>query len=148
MNLFFDTSALVKYFHIEEGTDKVTALIRNSDHEIWVLELARIEFMSALFRRYREHIINDEQLGLAISGFETEYSTFNVEPLNQIVASEAEALLKKYGKSEGLRTLDALHLGAFRLLAEEDWIFVSADEVLGNVVQIEGFRVINPCNQK
>jgi predicted nucleic acid-binding protein len=57
--LFFDTSALVKYFHVEEGTEQVTALINDSHNEIWVLELARIEFISALFRKYRAHIIND-----------------------------------------------------------------------------------------
>lgn len=67
--------------------------------------------------------------------------------MNQIVASEAEELLKKYGKSEGLRTLDALHLGSFRLLAEEDWVFVSANDVLCHTARLEGFRVINPCNK-
>lgn len=29
MKVFFDTSALVKYFHEEEGTDIVTLLIEN-----------------------------------------------------------------------------------------------------------------------
>ncbi|MDM8560756.1 type II toxin-antitoxin system VapC family toxin [Candidatus Parabeggiatoa sp. HSG14] len=145
MILFFDTSALVKYFHVEEGTERVTALINDSNNEIWILELARIEFISALFRKYRAHIINDNQLESAIEGFEAEYSTFNVEPLSQPAAFEAEYLLKKYGKTEGLRTLDALHFAAFRLLAEEGWYFVAADEVLCHTVQLEGFNVINPC---
>jgi len=146
MNFFFDTSALVKYFHVEKGTDIVTALIHNADNKILVLEVARIELMSALFRKYRDRVINNEQLELAIAGFEVEFRTFKVEPLNQLVAIEAEELVKKYGKSEGLRTLDALHLGSFRLLAEEDWVFVSADDVLCNTARLEGFRVINPCN--
>ncbi len=58
MILFFDTSALVKYFHVEEGTEQVTA---------------------------------------------------------------------------------------FRLLAEDGWHFVAADEVLCHVIQLDGFNVINPC---
>jgi len=136
----------VKYFHVEEGTEQVTALINDSNNEIWVLELARIEFISALFRKYRAHIINDKQLESAINGFEAEYSHFNVEPLSQPVAFEAEYLLKKYGKTEGLRTLDALHFAAFRLLAEEGWYFIAADEVLYHTVQLEGFNVINPCS--
>ncbi|MCK5720288.1 MAG: type II toxin-antitoxin system VapC family toxin [Thiomargarita sp.] len=145
MILFFDTSALVKYFHVEAGTEKVTTLINDSGNEVWILELARIEFMSALFRKYRMKSINDKQLELAISGFEEEYSGFNVEPLIQSVALEAESLLKKYGKVEGLRTLDALHFAAFRLLAEDNWYFVAVDEVLCNIVQLDGFNVINPC---
>jgi len=148
MNLFFDTSVLVKYFHVEKGTERVTALIHNADNNVFVLELARIEMMSAFFRKYRDHVIDNDQLELAIAGFEVEFRTFKVEPLNQLVACEAEDLLKKYGKSEGLRTLDALHLGSFRLLAEEDWVFVSADEVLCHTAQLEGFRVINPCNEE
>ena len=30
MNLFFDTSALVKFFHEEEGTEIVTKLVERS----------------------------------------------------------------------------------------------------------------------
>jgi len=70
MNLFFDTSALVKYFHIEEGTEQVTALIHDSAHEVWILGLARIEFISALFKKYRARVIDSDQLDLAIAGFE------------------------------------------------------------------------------
>ena len=81
----------------------------------------------------------------AIEGFEAEYNTFNVEPLSQQVTFEAEYFLKKYGKTKGLRTLDALHFAAFRLLAEPEWYFVVADEVLCQTVQLEGFNVINPC---
>jgi predicted nucleic acid-binding protein len=144
--LFFDTSALVKYFHIEEGSEYVTTLINDSNNEIWVLELARIEFISALFRKYRANIIDNNQLESAIDGFETEYNIFNIEPLSQAVAIEAEYLLKKYGKTEGLRTLDALHFAAFRLIAEEGWYFVATDEVLCQTVQLENFKVINPCH--
>lgn len=50
MNLFFDTSALVKYFHEEAGTDTVTGIITDPDNKIFVSELVRIEFLSALHR--------------------------------------------------------------------------------------------------
>ena len=48
MILFFDTSALVKYFHVEEGTEQITALINDPNNEIWILELARIEFIGLI----------------------------------------------------------------------------------------------------
>ena len=34
MNLFFDTSALIKFFHEEEGTDIVTELILDRNNEV------------------------------------------------------------------------------------------------------------------
>lgn len=39
MNLFFDTSALVKYFHSETGTTQVINLIDDSNNVIWVSDL-------------------------------------------------------------------------------------------------------------
>jgi len=35
LNLFFDTSALVKYFHLESGTDQVVELIDNTENQIF-----------------------------------------------------------------------------------------------------------------
>ena len=46
MNLFFDTSALVKFFHEETGTELVTQLINNPQNEVWISELTK-EFIYA-----------------------------------------------------------------------------------------------------
>ena len=77
MNLFFDTSALVKFYHNEVGT-------------------------------------------------------------------EAENLLKIYGKTYGLRTLDALHLAAFSLISESDWTFVTADIQQNEVAKEMNITTILP----
>jgi len=66
MNLFFDTSALVKFFHEEEGTDIITDLILEQNNEIWISELGRLEFISAVFRRFRNKELDEGQLNTAI----------------------------------------------------------------------------------
>jgi len=66
MNLFLDTSALVKLFHEEEGSGVVTAWIKDPSNEIWMLDLARLEFTSALYRRFRSQEINEEKLKIAL----------------------------------------------------------------------------------
>jgi len=53
MNLFFDTSALVKYYLPEIGSDRVESLVENQENTIWLSELLKVEFYSALFRRLR-----------------------------------------------------------------------------------------------
>lgn len=148
MNIFFDTSAIVKYFHIEDGTEQVAALIQKAGNEIWLSELAKVEFVSAVYRKYREGIIDDQKLELALEGFEADYAEFHIEPLGPPVTAEAVKLLKKYGKSEGLRTLDALHLASFNLLAEESWQFVAADKTLCRTASKEGHSVLNPMDSK
>jgi len=68
--------------------------------------------------------------------------------LRQSIIKEAETLLKKYGKIQGLRTLDALYIGAFSLIAEKEWYFVVADYNLCNVLQLIGFKTINPLQSE
>jgi len=53
MNLFLDTSALVKLFHEEEGSEIVKELILSGANSVWVLDLVRLEFLSAVLRRFR-----------------------------------------------------------------------------------------------
>lgn len=95
MKLFFDTSVLIKFFHEEDGSQEVTELITASENEIWISELVRIEFISALFRRFRTKEITEDKLNDAISGFDEEVATFNVEPLGHAIIREAEFLLIK-----------------------------------------------------
>jgi len=148
MNLFFDTSALVKFFHEEKGTETVTQLILGRTNEVWILELARVEFISAVSRRFRNREMNERQLNAAIDFFENEIAGFNIEPLGHAVVEEAESILKKFGKTNRLRTLDALHLGAFSLISESNWFFVASDNQLCKIAELIGLKTINPVREK
>lgn len=146
MILFFDTSALVKFFHEEKASETVTHLILSKDNEIWVSDLARIEFISAIFRKFRNKEVDDDQLREAIVGFEEQLIIFNIEPLGQAILKEAEYLLKVYGKTRRVRALDALQLGTFNLISEKGWFFVAADDVLCEIAKDLGFEIINPLS--
>ncbi|MFO7985945.1 MAG: type II toxin-antitoxin system VapC family toxin [Desulfatiglandaceae bacterium] len=100
MNLFFDTSALVKFFHEEVGTETVSKLILDPNNNIWVLELARLEFLSAVFRRFRTRELDEDRLNTAIDSFEKQVETWNVEPLGRAVLEEHTTINpdKGYGR--------------------------------------------------
>lgn len=144
MNLFFDTSALVKFFHEEEGTEAATDLILNTNNQVWISELARLEFLSTVFRRFRNKELDEERLNTAVNSFENQVDRFNIEPLGHAVLEEAALLLKNHGRAHGLKALDALHLGTFSLISEEDWAFVATDESLCGVAKLIGYNTINP----
>ena len=115
MILFFDTSALVKFFHREEGTDVVVSIISDLNNEVWISELARLEFICALHRRLRMNEINEDDLNKVLDGFYREYSKLNTKKIGRAVLNEAEALVKRLGRTSGLRALDAIHLATFNL---------------------------------
>jgi predicted nucleic acid-binding protein len=142
LNLFFDTSALVKYFHLESGTDQVVELIDNAENQIWVSGLARIEFISAFYRKLRRGDIDSGQLQESLSSFDIEWDQFNQQPLSDTVITEADKLMRKKASKYGLRALDALQLASFIVLAEKDWAFIVADGVLADTVVSENYDVI------
>lgn len=142
VNLFFDTSALVKYFHIEDGSSQVIDMMDDLANQVWVSDLARIEFISALYRKLRRGDVDERQLQDALAGFDVEWSRFNIHPLNETVVAEADKLLRKKARTHRLRALDALQFASFRLLAEQDWAFVVADELLADTVAKDGFTII------
>ena len=144
MNLFFDTSALVKFFHEEEGTEAVTNLILEANTLVWISELARLEFLSTVFRRFRNKELDEKRLNIAVNSFEAQIDRFNIEPLGHAVLEEAALLLKIHGRTHGLKALDALHLGTYSLISEDDWAFVATDGSLCSVVKLIGYNTINP----
>ncbi|RJR44002.1 MAG: PIN domain-containing protein [Desulfobacteraceae bacterium] len=147
MILFFDTSALVKFFHREEGTDVVVSLITDPGNSVWLSELARLEFVCALHRRCRMKEIEEDQLSKVIEGFTSEFSRFNTRKIGSAVLEEAETLVNRLGKSIGLRALDAIHLATFSLLNQaKEMPFVAADETLLKAARSIGARVINPLH--
>jgi Leu/Phe-tRNA-protein transferase len=64
-----------------------------------------------------------------------------------VTINEAKLLLKKYGKARALRTLDAFQLGAFTMICDDDWFFVTSDTRLCNIAEQIGLRTINPLNE-
>jgi predicted nucleic acid-binding protein len=144
MKFFFDTSALVKLFYEESGTSIVTRIMDHSASETWISDLARLEFTSALYRRFRNKSLDEIKLHIATTYFEKQLDSFNIEPMNQLVIDEAGLFLKRYGKEYGLRTLDALHLGTYSLISEQGWCFVTSDVVLLEVAKMAGFLSLNP----
>jgi predicted nucleic acid-binding protein len=69
MKYFFDTSAFVKFYRDEKGTDVVEEIIQNEINQIMVMELLRLEFVSALFRKFRNNEITDYDLSFILNKF-------------------------------------------------------------------------------
>jgi len=58
MNLFFDTSALVKIFHDEAGSIEIRNIYIDGKKYLYILDIAQIEYYSALYRRFRNKEIS------------------------------------------------------------------------------------------
>lgn len=145
-SFYCDTSALVKLYHQEVGTERLQELFRQEEHVLVIFELAIVEFYSTLARKMRIVEITPEAQGEAHRNFEADCrQRFVVDPLGSSVIQKAKELLQKHGNTKALRTLDALHLGAcLSALPHGTPVFVSADARQLDVGTLEGLQVLNP----
>ena len=58
---FFDTSALIKYYHDELGRQKVVDLVDNPNNRIFISRFGLIEWHSAFFRLMRMNTFTQDE---------------------------------------------------------------------------------------
>jgi uncharacterized protein len=142
---FFDTSALVKFYIRESGTDQLVQLAESADHRFVVLSLTQVEFRSAIRKRERMREI-DASLAIELIGlFEDHVLTlFESQSIDSAILSAAKGLVDRHG----LRAYDAMQLAGClelkRSVGEQAPTFVCADRDLLSAAESEGLEVLNP----
>jgi predicted nucleic acid-binding protein len=130
--LYLDTSALVKRYIQETGTDWVSKLTHPSvGHDLFLARLAGPELIAAVTRRARGGHIPGEEALRAITNFRADLQgQYNVIEFDETIADLAMALAEKHG----MRGYDAVHLATalqlqkiHELIEDSPLIFVSAD---------------------
>ena len=145
---YFDTSALVKLYIEEPGTERMLELTANpEEHTFAILELARVEFRAAVRRRQREGDLSGETAAALLTDLDEHLqSLYLVQPLTAPVVEEAVALLDRHA----LRAYDAMQLAGSLILkssVSDPPSFVCADQALVNAAEQEGLTVVNPLNE-
>lgn len=144
MKYFVDTSALVKTYHQERGSEKAVEIYR-SNHKIVISDLTRIEFVSTIHRKYRENAIGLEALDVLIAKFQDDVDLrYEVLGFSSMVLDEAWRLIVDMGRQHPLRTLDSLQLAFYSTYCDEGDIFVCSDKKLNEAVQIRGYDLLAP----
>jgi predicted nucleic acid-binding protein len=141
--LFFDTSALVKRYYEEDGSENVDELIEDEDSTVVITSLSIIEATSAFRRKYNQGEIEQDRMDQLLS-------TFFEEAIDEFVIVPIEESFMKYSfdliLTEDLRTLDSLQLSAALTVNQENLKFISADKKLNAVAEEQGLKTHNPQN--
>jgi len=144
---FFDTSAIVKRYHREDGSDFIDRLFTEADAEFVISDISIIEFYSALSLKVRVGEIDEENFMSLRKLFSQDIKRgiYEVAEFSNAEKLESTKLLLKYAKKHSLKTLDAIQLSVVKSINEpEVKAVVCADEKLCKIIALEGFSVINP----
>lgn len=139
MTLFFDTSALIKKYIFEAGSDMVDDLMNKAD-SIIVSSITEIETYSTFKRLLVEKAISESDYRVLLNEFDIDYPYFTHISFDTLVSANAKILIEKYQ----LKSLDSIQLGTALLLKDEIDYFVACDTKLISSGKKEGLKIINP----
>jgi len=137
MVIFLDTSTLVKLYYKEPDSEQLVIKISEKASELFLFEIAKVEFTSAIWKKVRIGDIDKETANQVIACFENDYDIFNWIFADSTIVEISKNLFQKYGLTS-LRTLDALQLGACISAKSEIDIFLTNDDFLKDLFVKEG----------
>ena len=107
MILNCDTSALIKRYVEEEGTDIVDGLWSVSV-DIATSVVAFAETVAALSRKHREGILTEKEYASTLKMFKNDFDSLILIPITTLLNATIERLVRLYP----LRGFDAIHLSS------------------------------------
>lgn len=143
---YLETSALVKLYVYEAGTERLLALAGNAGHRLAILSLAQVELRAAVRRRQRIGEISPSEVDELFESFrQHSEGRFLVQSFSDSLLDVACALVDAYA----LRGYDSMQLAGYLTLRSisgvEEPTFVCADKALLSAARNEGCPVLNPC---
>lgn len=137
---FLDTSALIKLYIAEEGSERLVQ--RVEDRSVAVSDLAFAEVHATLARRLRESLLTIAEYQLTTRRFAADWQGLIRVAVSQAVLQRVPDLCQRHP----LRSADALHLASALILRKEDLsiTFVACDHQLLAAASEEKLPVFDP----
>jgi len=144
MLYFFDTSALVKWYHKETGTSIVDKILRDLSNRVTTASLTWAETVSALNKIRNRNLITADELDIALSKLSDDYYSGRI----QIIDIQRKHILQSHDLilEFNLIASDAVILACATELKPFDPIFVCSDIRSGLLRAAErtGLSTLNP----
>lgn len=144
MIYYADTSALLKKYVDELGSDRVQSLLEECD-TLWTSALTELELVSAVERAKRERRLDSPNYRYAVAAIEKDLD----QEVYSVIAMSAEIfkLAKRLIRQRRLRVQDAIQLASVLVVdrrSQSSVLFLCADRLLLEAARLEGVRCLNP----
>jgi predicted nucleic acid-binding protein len=139
MNLFFDSSALLKRYLDEAGSISTQQLFESADR-VFVSAITHIECVSSFQRLLHQKFIGEKDYKRLQTEINFDFPFFEAVQFNEEVKSYALKIVEKYP----LKALDTIQLASLLQVANEIDSFVVCDQKLKKIAVKEGFHIVDP----
>jgi len=141
MKVYLDTSSLFKLYQREPDSGTVEEVFKNrSIDDIFISEIAKVEFVSALFKKVRMKETELADAEKAIRLFENDLTKYTVVAAQSNLLETAKDLIVTYGIT-GLRTLDSIQLACAIEVRDQIDKYFTSDKLLRFLFQKENLPI-------
>ncbi len=140
--IFVDSSALVKRYIEEPGSDTLDILFDETD-AVMASRLAYAETLCALMRRRPTLDLTDKEFAQVIAAFRHDWGHFIVLEMNDEALQRIDRVIDSYA----LKGADSIHLSTaiwIKQCGNAGLIFVASDKELLAAARKERFNTIDP----
>ncbi|MDR3553963.1 MAG: type II toxin-antitoxin system VapC family toxin [Syntrophobacteraceae bacterium] len=141
--IYIDSSALVKRYIEEDGSDKVNALLEERSVAA-ASRLAYPEILAAITRRHKAKEIETGAFERIKKAFKSDWASFAVVEFHLDVFKLIDEIIIKYA----LRGADSVHLSSalwLKKAMKQDVVFVASDLELIKAAKGEKLQTYNPA---
>lgn len=140
--IYFDSSALVKKYVQETGSEEVMRLMAQGGPAV-TAKLSYPEILSSLARKRREKALTETDYHGALGDFEADWKEFLIIEFQD----ELLPVMKLLSSRHPLKGADLVHLGSavwFGKAVREKITFAASDVQLLKIARQEKLEVVNP----
>lgn len=145
---FFDTSALVKRYHVEDGTEQVRGIFGPAENAVRISTLGALEVHSAFAIKVRSAHLTRAAAQVLTDGFLADLASGRIKPysLTDRHFADAERMVRQFAYDHRLRSLDAIQLSVALDLRSQGLAdsIVTADRTVQDVASLVGLAALNP----
>jgi len=145
MILYMDTSALLKKYFKEPGSNEVISVWKDADG-IVISSVAYAETVASIHRKRRELGSKAVRLRTALQSFQKDWKSFIRVEVNDNLNETIDRVLAKHP----LRGFDAIHLASALIThkkVSEEFFFACFDQKLSHAAQMEGLQIFPGSSQ-
>ena len=144
MILYLDTSALIKLYIIEPGSDSVNTIITNQATPLPIWDLHQIEFQNALSLKVFREELRADQAETLISNFKQRKKDqiYYTPELDRKEHTDYCLELTAHSRQIGCRSLDIMHVAAAKIYSVDQ--FITFDSRQADLAEKAGMSVFIP----
>lgn len=139
MSLYADTSALIKRYIHENGSEQVVALL-DEFPIIGTAVLTQVEMASAMAKAVRLGWVDETEIAAAWQDFISHWLSYTRLPNSTVILERAASLIWRHG----LRAYDAVHLASAMIwkdMTGDEVTFACYDRTLAEAALQEGLQI-------